>query len=159
MRAWLVVALLLASLPVQAACRDTTESLSAMAYRELVMIGPGGRSVTLAVRVADDPHERSAGFQHICPEVVENTNIYFEFDRVRRPSFHMRNVWAPLDIAFIDPNGVVMDIQRMEPYVRGATEETYYSPPGKVAGALETRAGYFAAQEITAGDWKIERLQ
>ncbi len=68
----------------------------------------------------------------------------------------MRNVKAPLDIAFIDDDGQIVDIQRMEPYVLGAAREIYYSPPGPVAAALEARAGYFAEHGISAGSWRVE---
>lgn len=158
MKHWLLAGLLLTSLNAAADCRRTTDTLEAMAEAELVMAGPGQRSVRLAVRVADDHRERAAGFQHICPETIDSTAIYFEFDRPRRPSFHMRNVKAPLDIAFIDAGGVIVSIQRMEPYVLGAQQHRTWGPAGEVAAALEARAGYFADARITEGDWKIESL-
>jgi len=159
MRGWLFAALLLSGAPALPACVDATDSLNDMAAAELTLAGPAGRYLTLPVRVADDARERSAGFQHICPGTIDTTSIYFVFDRVRRPSFHMRNVWAPLDIAFVDREGVIVDIQHMEPYIRGSMKETFYSPPGKVAAALETRAGFFSEQHLTAGDWRIESLK
>lgn len=159
MRAWLFAGLLLAGLQAGAVCKDATDSLKSMVVGELKLEGPAEQSLTLTVRVADDARKRGAGFQYICPETVAKTSIYFVFDRIRRPSFHMRNVRAPLDIAFIDGDGLIVDIQRMEPYVLGAAEDTYYSPPGRVAAALETRAGYFSEKQITAGNWRIKRLQ
>lgn len=156
MKGWLAALFLTFSLQACGACVDATDQLNAMETGRLALIGPGDRSVVLTARVADDPGERAAGFQHICPGAIDETNIYFVFDRVRLPAFHMRNVQAPLDIAFIDPAGTIVDIQRMEPYVKGSTEQKHYSPPVPVAAALETRAGYFTEQNITAGDWKIE---
>lgn len=154
----LLVGLLFVSLDAAGDCRPTTQALDDMAEAELVLAGPGGRSIRLAVRVADDFGERAAGFQHICPETIEETAIYFAFDRPRRPNFHMNNVKAPLDIAFIDSDGVIVDIQRMEPYVLGAKRRPTYGPPGDVAAALEARAGYFAGQQVTEGDWRVESL-
>jgi uncharacterized membrane protein (UPF0127 family) len=159
MKCILVVPLLLWSLQAGAACVQATDELENMEDARLALTGPDGRSVTLPVRVADDPRERGAGFQHICPETIDDTNIYFVFNRARRPNFHMRNVWAPLDIAFIDADGRIIDIQRMDPYPRGSTKETYYSPPGPVTGAVETRVGFFAEHRITAGDWRVELMQ
>lgn len=157
MKHWLLAGLLLASLNAAADCRRTTSALDAMAEAELVMAGPG-RFVKLAVRVADDHRKRAAGFQHICPETIESTAIYFEFEQPRRPSFHMRNVKAPLDIAFIDAAGVIVSIQRMEPYVLGAQQYRTWGSTGEVAAALEARAGYFADAQITEGGWRIESL-
>lgn len=158
MKHWLLAGLLLASLNAAADCRRTTAAMDAMAEAELVMTGPGERSVRLAVRVADDHRERAAGFQHVCPETIDNTAIYFELNRPRRPDFHMRNVEAPLDIAFIDADGVIVNIQRMEPYVLGARRRKTYGPSGEVVAALEARAGYFAGEGITEGSWRIESL-
>jgi uncharacterized protein len=158
MKRWLLAGLLLVSLNAAADCRQTTGAMDDMAEAKLVLAGPGERSVRLTVLVADDHRKRAAGFQHICPETIERTAIYFEFERLRRPNFHMNNVKAALDIAFIDAGGVIADIQRMEPYVLGARHHQTYSPPGEVAAALEVRAGYFAEQGITEGDWRVESL-
>jgi len=155
MKAWLTAVLLLAALPAGADCVDATGALRGMARGEVVLHGPAGEAVKLEARVADEARERSAGFQHICPDVVARTAIYFEFARPRRPSFHMHNVKAPLDIAFIDGGGAVVDIQRMEPYVAGAARQVYYSPPTPVAAALEARAGFFAEHGIHAGGWRV----
>lgn len=158
MKRWLLAGLLLAPLTADADCQPTTRALDDMAAAELVLSGPGQRSVALAVRVADNHRERAAGFQYVCPETIDNTAIYFVFERLRRPGFHMRNVKAPLDIAFIDGEGAIVDIQRMEPYVLGVRQHETYSPPGDVAAALEVRAGYFAEQGITTQGWRRESL-
>lgn len=158
MKRWLLAGLLIAPLIAGADCLPTTRALENMTSAELVLSAPGQQSVTLAVRVADDHRERAAGFQYICPDTIDGTAIYFVFERLRRPSFHMRNVKAPLDIAFIDGDGVIVDIQRMEPYVLGARQHETFSPPGEVAAALEVGAGYFAEHGITAGDWRRESL-
>lgn len=139
-----------------AECSASTSALDSMETTELTLSGPDNRSITLQARVADDNRERAGGFQYICPDAIAGTAIYFEFDHPRRPSFHMHNVEAPLDIAFVDAGGLIIDIQTMEPYVLGATRYKYYSPPGPVTAALETRAGYFSERRITAGTWKIE---
>lgn len=159
MKRWLLCALALASLDAGAACQPTTAPLDDMAEAGIVLAGPGERRVRLRVRVADDHRERAAGFQHICPETIETTAIYFVFERPRRPSFHMHNVKAPLDIAFIDADGVIVSIQRMEPYVVGAREQKTYGPQAEVAGALEARAGYFSGEGITENEWRVELLE
>jgi len=156
MKHWLLAGVLLASFNAAADCRETTGALEAMEEAELVLAGPDGRRVRLVARVADDYRERAAGFQHVCPDTVDRTAIYFRFERTRRPNFHMRNVKAPLDIAFIDADGVIVDIQLMQPYVLGAKRHKTYGPPGEVAAALEARAGYFASQRITEGNWRVE---
>lgn len=156
MKGWVIGALMLVGLPAAADCVDATDTLRSMSRAEVALHGPDGETVTVEVRMADDARKRAAGFQHICPRAIERTAIYFRFARARRPNFHMRNVKAPLDIAFIDGDGLIVDIQRMDPYVLGAAREIYYSPPGPVTAALETRAGYFTDRDISAGDWRVE---
>jgi len=138
-----------------AQCVTASDALKGMSRVELMLQGPAGRVIELTARMADDSRERAAGFQHICPETIRDTAIYFQFPRPRRPHFHMRNVKAPLDIAFIDAVGVIVDIQRMAPYVLGAAREVFYSPPVPVMAALEARAGYFTDHGVTAGDWRV----
>lgn len=159
MKRWLLYGLALASLDAGAACQPTTEPLDDMGEADVILAGPGDRRVRLRVRVADDHRERAAGFQYICPETIAATAIYFVFERLRRPSFHMHNVKAPLDIAFIDADGVIVSIQRMEPYVVGAREQKTYGPQTGVAGALEARAGYFSSERITEDEWRVESLE
>jgi hypothetical protein len=159
MRGLLFAMLLVAAWDAAADCQVTTPALESMETAELVLNGPGDRSTTLMVRVADDNRERAAGFQHICPRTVDSTAIYFVYEHARRASFHMHNVKAPLDIAFIDGAGNIVDIQRMEPYVLGAKQQPLYAPPGPVTAALETRAGYFDEQRITAGNWRLEKRE
>ncbi|MGA8259985.1 MAG: DUF192 domain-containing protein [Arenicellales bacterium] len=155
MRPWLLAALLVA-LNAHGACRESTPALNSMTGAELTLEGPAGQAVRLRVRVADDNTELAGGFQYVCPDTIAKTSIYFVFDHPLHPTFHMHNVEAPLDIAFIDADGVIVNIQRMEPYVLGAAHYRYYSPPGEVTAALETRAGYFAEKQVTVGDWKVE---
>ncbi len=50
----------------------------------------------------------------------------------------MRNVHAPLDIAFIRADGTFVDVLRMDPGL------DLYGPDAPYAFALETRAGWFA---------------
>jgi len=159
MRWCLLIAMSLLSLQAWAACEETTPELEAMDAGELALSGPGGDSVGIEVRVADDYRERAVGFQHVCPEMIERTAIYFVFSHPRRPNFHMRNVHAPLDIAFIDEDGMIVDIQRMKPYVLGAEEHPTYGVPGPVRAALETRAGYFDDRGIKAGSWTVRRVR
>lgn len=123
------------------ACADETEAVSAMPTTEIGM--PAGQQ--LRVRVAATGSNRAAGMQHLCPEAIENTAILFVFERVRRPNFHMNNVHAPLDIAFITRDGRIVEVHRMTP-----DQETLTSPGEPVAAALEVAAGRAAAYGLAA---------
>lgn len=125
-----------------AACVEETEAVTGMPTAELGL--PGGRH--LRVRVAATGADRAAGMQHLCAEAVEDTAILFVFERPRRPRFHMNNVHAPLDIAFIAPDGRIVEVHRMEP-----GQETLTAPQQPVAGALEVAAGRGAAHDLEPG--------
>ena len=113
---------------------------------------PGGRTA-LEVLVADDPAERAAGFQHICPHRVADTAILFRFPNDSRTPFHMRNVQARLDIAFLDGAGMVVDLLRMEPYAESPVfrEQPLYRSKAPFRFALETAAGRMRELGITVG--------
>lgn len=140
--------------PSFAECKTTTPALDTMEKVVIEFVSNDDKKLSMEVLVADDVDERAAGFQHICEETIDKTLIYFIFDRLRRPSFHMRNVYAPLDIAFISSDGSILEVQRMQPYVLGALKEKYYSPNMPVGSALEARAGFFSDHGIDSS-WRI----
>ena len=146
------------SLTVFAACEEENDGIRSMDTGQVQLISPENLELEITVLVADDGFERAFGFQYICSDVIDNTAILFVFESLRRPSFHMRNVKAALDIAFIGVDGFIADIQRMQPYVLGSTRETYYSPESPAAMALETRAGFFAEHKISPG-WRLRLSQ
>lgn len=118
----------------------------------------GGRRVDLEVRVADSGRERSAGFQHVCPESAAEMSILFLFANRGVPRFHMQNVHMPLDIAFIDHAGVIRSVQTMHPYVIGAVERKLWSPPVPVSAALEVRAGLLGEIGVKENEWSLSLL-
>ena len=79
--------------------------------------------------------------------VPDGTGMLFVFDREAERSFWMRNTFVALDVAFIDRNFRIVDIQQMEPESTdihdGARPATF---------ALEVRQGWFAEKGITVGD-------
>ncbi len=143
---------------VAGACVPTTPALEAMQVRDITLTRDDGTVVQVSVKLADDGRERAAGFQHICPETVNETLILFVFPRPTQVAFHMHNVHAPLDIAFIDTDGRIADIQQMAVYAVQSNHKAnrYYRPAVPITAALETRVGLFAALGVTAGKARID---
>ncbi len=110
-----------------------------------------GEVVKIRSRIADDSGERSAGFQHICPEIIELSSVLFVYERPRMVSFHMNNVHDSLDIGFFDENGELLQVTRMDPYGSINSSKKYYSSDYKFQFALETRAGFFQEQGLDDG--------
>ncbi len=115
-----------------------------------VLITPSGGEQApptrrLAVRIADDSAERAQGMQHLPARVVRDHPIWFVFPEPRRVGWHMQNVRAPLDIAYVDADGVVIGVERMTPGGSG------YGISAEIAAALEVAAGQAERLGITPG--------
>lgn len=102
----------------------------------------------IETRLASNPQTRSAGFQFVCKEVIAAKPILFVFQRPTRPSFHMRNVVAPIDIAFIRSDGSIDSIHKMKPYTLGSKRNPVYSSKRAIVAALEVEPGFFARHKI-----------
>jgi uncharacterized membrane protein (UPF0127 family) len=120
-------------------CRTRTPEVDAMEVRELTLAGK-----RLRVKVADSAVERMAGMQGLCPWRIREQPVLFLFPKPQQTSFHMHNVYAPLDIAFIDHRGVVVGLKRLLPDEEVRT-------PGAVAAVLEAHAGAFEDWGLEAG--------
>jgi uncharacterized membrane protein (UPF0127 family) len=136
-------------------CMTATPGVESMESMDITIEVSPEESRTFAMLIADQNDERAAGFQHICPEVISRTLILFVFPRDYTASFHMRNVFAPLDIAFIDSFGGIVDIQTMDTYVLGARDHPLYSPPVPARAALEADVGFFERHGIKPGISRI----
>jgi uncharacterized membrane protein (UPF0127 family) len=64
--------------------------------------------------------------------------------------YYMKNTFIPLDIAFIDDNFKIIDIQTMQPL-----DETTVASRGKAMYALEANKGFFKRVGLKVGD-KLE---
>jgi hypothetical protein len=141
-----------------AECVDESEQMAAMERESVRLRHPRLGEVAVEVRVADDRGERAAGFQHICPDAVDRNAILFVFPVPVNARFHMRNVHASLDIAFIDQTGRVREVLRMEAEPPGADGPgRLYGPGFPFTFALETAAGYLTERGIGDGEWRLVR--
>ncbi len=153
-RAALLLAILLTApaAGVAAECQPHTAEFSAMKQAELVILRAAGGELRIATRVADEASERAAGYQHICPRTIETSTILFLFTRPVRTAFHMHNVHAPLDIAFIGDDGRIREVLRMQPYQLASRTHPVYQPQQAFIAALEAPAGFFADNKVAVGD-------
>jgi uncharacterized membrane protein (UPF0127 family) len=103
-----------------------------------VLLERSGETLSLAIRIADGARERAAGYQWICERDALNTAVLFVFPKMINSTFHMRNVYTPLDIYFFDDTGnqVGAMVMRSEPPGQGLDPQ-YYQPGGAFRYALE----------------------
>ncbi len=146
----LVWGALLAGCGAGEGCRMETRELANMTVETIAFTLPDGRKVYAQAWIADEPEERYAGFQYLCPETVRRRPMWFEFGRPTRVGFHMRNVHEPLEVAFIGENGRITEILRMDLRSPDAPGRNY-GPQQPIVAAVEAGVGWFQAQGIQAG--------
>ena len=111
---------------------------------DLVPIRVAG--IQIQVEIADDDAERSRGLMHRT-SLPENQGMLFVYPDERTLGFWMRNTLIPLDIAYADREGRIVDIQQMEPQ----TDETHNSAAPAMY-ALEMNQGWFEKNGVRVGD-------
>ncbi|AHC15291.1 DUF192 domain-containing protein [Salinispira pacifica] len=98
------------------------------------------------VELARTPEERAQGLM-FRRELDPDKGMLFIFEEPQQLSFWMKNTYIDLSIAYIDSDGVIIDILDMEALseasVRSSTEVQY---------ALELRQGAFDENGIFPGD-------
>lgn len=104
----------------------------------------GGVEVT--AEIADNQELRAEGLMHR-DSLPPNHGMLFVYGTAEVRSFWMRNTRLPLDIAFIDASGVIINIEQMEPQ----SDQNYYSQ-GPMMYALEMDQGWFEANGVGPGD-------
>jgi uncharacterized membrane protein (UPF0127 family) len=76
----------------------------------------------------------------------ENSGMLFVFTDANYYSMWMKDTYIPLSVAFIDEQGVILNIEDMQPETR-----TAHDSEGLAKYALEMNKGWFAARKISAG--------
>jgi hypothetical protein len=101
---------------------------------------------TLNVEYAKTFEQRARGLM-FRKSLCEDCGMFFKFESPRFAGMWMKNTFIPLDVAFIDRNGVITDIKPLTPHSLesvGSSKEVLY--------ALEMNQGWFAENEIKVGD-------
>lgn len=135
---------------------DGSDAASSAPATEEPGTGPGGQEVrtekirigdvTVTAEIADSDDLRARGLMNR-DSLPENHGMLFVYGTAQVRSFWMRNTRIPLDIAFIDAGGVIINIERMEPQ----SDQNYYSQ-GPMMYALEMDQGWFEANDVGPGD-------
>lgn len=76
-----------------------------------------------------------------------NCGMLFVFDYSRIGSIWMKNTHIPLDLAYVDDSGIIVDIFQLKPH-----DLTSVKSSKPVAYAIEMNAGWFQKKKIKVGD-------
>jgi uncharacterized protein len=110
------------------------------------------RQHKLQVETAVTAQEREHGLMQrtvLCADC----GMLFVFPRAERHAFWMKNTALPLSIAFIAPDGSIINIAEMQ-----ANTTDYHQAQGNALYALEMNRGWFSGNAIKAGD-KVQGLE
>lgn len=122
---------------------------SPLRIANLSLINRQGKTITLEVELATTPEAIQTGLMRRT-SLPEMRGMLFDFslygDSVAIP-FYMKNTYIPLSIAFISGEGVILDIQDMEPL-----SETLHHPAKPYHYALEVNRGWFNRHGVGVGD-------
>lgn len=99
----------------------------------------------ITAEVASEPGTRAKGLMHRT-QLGNNEGMLFIFERKAQHCFWMRNTLIPLSIAFIDDDGLIVNIEDM-----AARTEDSHCPLRAIRYALEMEKGWFARKGIQAG--------
>lgn len=103
-------------------------------------------SASLRPLVADSRSERLEGLQgHSSADVARGMLFVWPDEAARQ--FEIKGVVHPLDLLFLDKDGVVLEIGALSP--QGPTRA---GCAGAVHYVLEVRAGWVAAHDVRVGD-------
>jgi uncharacterized membrane protein (UPF0127 family) len=79
--------------------------------------------------------------------MAENAGMLFVFPGPHRASFWMKNTRLPLSAAYIDPEGVILEIHNLEPQ----NTNSVTAGSDRVQFVLETNQGWFDRHNIKPG--------
>ncbi len=100
----------------------------------------------IAAEVATTPEQRATGLMHRF-SLRPDHGMLFVFERAEPQAFWMKNTFIPLSIAFIGPDGRIVNVDDMAPQ-----DERLHWSKAPALYALEMRKGWFAERGIKAGD-------
>lgn len=141
--AWLGVVLALGLLT---ACGDKAAATAApKTVDDYFPIKIGNQTVRMQLAVLPDELQRGLMFR---TQLGRDDGMLFVFARKQPMSFWMRNTKLPLDIGYLDGNGVLREIYPMYPL----DERAVPSRARDLQFALEMNQGWFKERGVKPGD-------
>ena len=115
-----------------------------------VAISREGRTLLkLNVEFASSPVSRAEGLMGV-ESMPRDVGMVFEYGNPHRGPFYMKNTLIPLDIAFWNEEGTIVDILQMQPCK--ADPCPLYHPSADYISAVEVNLGVMNSEGVEVGD-------
>lgn len=105
-----------------------------------------GKEIPIEVEIAETEHDRQRGLM-FRTQMPETRGMIFPFPEKTDHSFWMHNTCIPLDMLFIDEDGLIVGIEENTPTLNDDT----YSVGCESKYVLEVNAGWTRAHGVKAG--------
>lgn len=129
-----------------AACGDSSPAAAApKTVSDFFEIKIGGRTVKMQLAVR--PEEQQRGLMHR-KSLGPDEGMLFVFPHRQPMAFWMRNTTLPLDIGYLDSDGVLREIYPLHPL----DERSVASRSRELQFALEMNQGWFKDRGVKPGD-------
>lgn len=136
-----------------AGCSKSIDGANSGSPRSELEISRGGKELlALKVQLALTPADQSKGLMGV-KSLPDDSGMAFLFAAPVQYGFFMKDTLIPLDIAFWDEQGKIVDILQMEPCRSDPCPS--FIPDSPYVGALEVNKGLLASEGIKPGD-KVE---
>jgi uncharacterized protein len=110
----------------------------------VIKLNVGGKVMVTEVADTDETRQMGMMFRE---SMAENEAMVFVFPFPHQASFWMKNTFVPLDAAYIDAQGVILEIHKLEPL----NEASVRARSQQIQFVLETPQGWFARNGVKVG--------
>jgi uncharacterized protein len=123
-----------------------TELYAENRFCDIYIINTQNNNIKLKSEIAETEASRASGLM-FRKHLDENSGMFFIFEQENILAFWMKNTYIPLNIAYINRQGIIIDIQYMKPL------DTSITYPSKKAAiyALEVNKDWFRKNNIKEG--------
>ena len=125
-------------------------TLPANAQQAEIPLTINEQHLTVEVAYTEASRRRGLMFRRMLPE---SRGMLFVFRDVALHGMWMMNTYVPLSVAFLDEQGVIINIEDMEPHTR-----TTHSAARPAKYALEVNRGWFTKRGIKPG-MRVEGIE
>jgi uncharacterized protein len=145
---FLIAAALAFSVPLSI-LRAGKEQSPSLQYPSITIKNQLGQLVNVKVEIADEPSEWLTGLMNR-DYLAQNSGMLFIYPEQDYRSFWMKNTKIPLDMLFINLDGLIVDVHTAKP----CTEEDcpIYTSINPAWMVLEVNAGFADKNRVRVGD-------